>query len=228
DEAIKIGKHLLENAESIDEKISYSQTVANGYLVKGDYNNALFYAFEVNNQAAINEAPSTTKERIHLTLLKFEILKTLNLNSQADAYIEEAKQLIRTINNTKIENELECELLLTDASVSLEIGDINHSFELLNDIQKQFQNEILNNSQLKQKFHLISGAVKSELGDYISAKELLNSSLTNIKQEINPNYFERAISLNYIGRLHFLNKNHQEAIENLLLAIEEAKQIENI
>src|SRR5690606_4266333 len=46
-------------------------------------------------------------------------------------------------------------------------------------------------------------------------------------QQPNPNHFEKARLLTFIGRFNFLNKNHPEAIKNLLLAIEDAKQIDN-
>lgn len=227
EEAIKIGKHLLENAESIDEKIIYSWTIAKGYFVKGDYENTLLYAYKINNQSENNDNESITKERIHLAFLKYNILKTLILNNQADTYVAYAEHLIETINDAKIKTKLKCELLLHKAFLSYEMGEYHEAQNFINEIENNYLSDILNENTLKHRFYIISGAVKSEMGDYDSAMEYFNKSLIYFDQQPNPNHFEKARLLTFIGRFNFLNKNHPEAIKNLLLAIEDAKQIDN-
>lgn len=226
DEAIKIGKHLLKNSASIDDEIVYSLIVAKGYFVKGNYNDALFYAFQTRKN--INKMSFVSKELIHLKFLKYNILKTLKLNSQADDHYVDAENLIETFDDSKEKFLLHCELLLNKACVNYRIGNYKQSQKVLIEIDSLYRKTILEDDWLRQRYNTVLGAVKSELGELETAKMLLDSSYRDLENMPVPNYLVRSALLSHMGRWHFLNKNHPEAITVLLSAIESAKKIDNV
>ena len=101
DESIKIAQHILRTSNNLQEKSALNLLISKGYLVKGDYNKAVLFAFNKENHLeGINE-----KTQVDHYILKAKILRKLYLDKQSKNYLLKAKNLNK--NSSEIVNILE-------------------------------------------------------------------------------------------------------------------------
>src|SRR5690606_23824974 len=76
DETIKVGQHLVSLEDNHSKISAVKRLVSEAYLVKGDYHNALVYAFE----AGYDFERLSIEDKIEVLLLKSSILYDLSLD----------------------------------------------------------------------------------------------------------------------------------------------------
>lgn len=83
DESIKIAEHILKTTNENQGKAMANLLLSQSYLVKGDYNKSIVYAFDESNQ--LDDIDVNTK--IENLIIKATLLRKLHLNSQSQAGI---------------------------------------------------------------------------------------------------------------------------------------------
>src|SRR5690606_24521840 len=89
DEAIKIANHILNTDQEPEESAIVNLLLTKSYLVKGDYNNAIIYAFNDTNK--LDEV--TVKTQIENYILRATLSRKLFLDNQSKEYLNKASVL---------------------------------------------------------------------------------------------------------------------------------------
>lgn len=214
DETIKVGLHLVSLENDFSKISAVKRLVSEAFLVKGDYHNALVYAFE----AGYDFERLTNEDKIEVLFLKSSILYDLSLDAQASNYLNLADNLIENVVSISAKENFENELVLHKIMVLIRKQNFSKSVVLFNE-----SNGFLNgNSDLKQEFDIVKGVVFYNLRQLDSAKIYLNKALDFSSKRKTENFFEKSVVLAEMSKVLFVEKNHKQAIdllnESLILA----------
>ncbi|MDR6967266.1 YesN/AraC family two-component response regulator [Flavobacterium arsenatis] len=222
DEALKIAEHLLKISAIGTEKASLHLLVAESYVVKGNYNNAITSVFEAGKHF---ETIDHTLQ-IKILLLKSALLRDLYLDSQSEKYGLDAEKLTQKLSS-KNNKAFKANFILNKVEMHLERRRSHKAQDLLQKNEMLFKDFSFENPEINQNHIIVKARIFSSLSELDSATIYFNRAIQFSQNRKYPNVFEKAIVYNELGRLYFQKKEHQESIVLLLKALEEAKKISN-
>lgn len=223
DEALKIAEHLLKISAISNEKASLHLLIAESYVVKGNYNNAITSVFEAGKHSKTIDDTL----QIKILLLKSALLRDLYLDSQSEKYWLDAEKITQKLSS-KNNKAFKANVVLNKIEMHLERPRSHKAHDLIQKNQLLFKVLAVENSDVNQDFIIAKARTYSSLSELDSAKIFFNRALQFSQNRKYTNVFEKAIVYNELGRLYFQKKEHQESIILLLKALEEAKKISNM
>lgn len=222
DEAIKIAEHLLKISSISKEKASLNLLMAESYVVKGNYNNAITSVFEAGKYfKTIDDSL-----QIKVLLLKASLSRDLYLDSQSEKYWLDAEKIIQKLSS-KNNKVFEAAVVLNKVELYLERRRSHKAQDLIQKNESLFNGLSIENPDTNQHYIIAKGRIFSSLSELDSATIYFNRALQFSQKRKYPNVFEKAIVYNELGRLYFQKKEHQGSIALLLKALEVAKKINN-
>jgi len=223
DEALKIAEHLLKINSSTTEKASLNVLIAESYVVKGNYNNAITSVFESGKY--FKTIDDTLQ--IKILLLKSALLRDLYLDSQSEKYWLDAERITQKLSS-KNNKAFEAAVVLNKVELYLERRRSHKAQDLIQKNELLFKALSAENPDINQGYSIAKARIFSSLSELDSATIYFNRALQFSQSRKYPNVLEKAIVYNELGRLYFQKKEHQESIVLLLKALEEAKKINNM
>ncbi|UPQ79814.1 AraC family transcriptional regulator [Flavobacterium azooxidireducens] len=220
DETIKVGQHLVSLEDNHSKISAVKRLVSEAFLVKGDYHNALVYAFE----AGYDFERLVIEDKIEVLLLKSSILYDLSLDAQGSTYLKQAGDFIAMIDDFSTKENFENKLILHKIMVLIRKQNFDKSIVLFKET-----NEFLNeNADLKQEFDVVKGVVYFNLRQLDSAQIYFNKALDFSSKRKTENFFEKSVVLAEKSKVFFVEKNHQQAISLLNESLILANKINNV
>lgn len=224
DEALKIAKHLLTKSTSESEKAQINLMIAEIYKVKGDHSNALAYLFEVNEENTGAEPLIFIKASV----AKSEILQKLYLDSQAQKYFERAEERLASV---KDENEkLYCRslMLLEKIEVQADRQNFKKALELIEKNKNQIDEASKQYPYFDLWFTISKGRVYLGVNDFEKASLNFKRAMDLSNKGKNKNSYAEARALMGLANINFHKKSNNQAVPQLLTALNTAKTINNI
>lgn len=220
DETIKVGQHLVSLEVDHSKVSAVKRLVSEAFLVKGDYHNALVYAFE----AGYDFERLAIEDKIEVLLLKSSILYDLSLDAQGSSYLKQAEDFIAMVGDSSIKLNCENKLILHKIMVLIRKQNFSESFVLFKEA-----NEFLDeNTDLKQEFDIIKGVVYFNLKQLDSAQIYFEKAMDFTSKRKTENFFEKSVVLAERSKVFFVEKNHQQAIALLNESLILANKIDNV
>jgi hypothetical protein len=174
EEAIKIGKHLLEsNSFNPSQNNLYHLLISNAYITKGDYSSAIKYIFTTANNEKL-----AIGDQVDILMVKAKILSKLYLDNQSKGYLSQAKLLVNSVKNTAEREVIYSKFVLNSLLIDIERQDFSKAKQFLEfESTKEIQSILRNDTVLKQQFNIAKGVLFSRMNELDSATTFLNSSL---------------------------------------------------
>jgi len=220
DETIKVGQHLVSLEDNHSKISAVKRLVSEAYLVKGDYHNALVYAFE----AGYDFERLAIEDKIEVLLLKSSILFDLSLDAQANTYLKQAEDYVGMVENSSLKDDFENNLLLHEIMVLVRKQNFSKSAVLFNDTNAFLDKNV----DLKQEFNIAKGFVFLNLKQLDSARIYFDKALDFSSKRKTESFFEKSVVLAEKSKVFFVEKNHQQAIALLNESLNLAKKINNV
>ncbi|MBU2938123.1 helix-turn-helix domain-containing protein [Lacinutrix sp. C3R15] len=221
DEAIKIANHILNTSPKLQEKVIANLLLSKSYLVKGDYNNAIIYAFNDSNQ--LEEIDIHT--RIENNIIKAVLLRKLYLDSQSEEYINKASSLTTKLTSKK--TLFESHVYLEQINMLLDRFNINEAITAISEAEAKLKNFLKNNSTENRAFILTKERAYNSLSKYDSAFVYIDKTLDLLNSSENNNLYEKAIIYKELGHLYLQKKEYQKSEETLFIALRYAEILNN-
>lgn len=216
EEAIKIGKHLLNNTEDPKILAKTNVLIARSYETTSNFNQAIIYAF--NAYSYIDDLD--TDLIFEIQLLKSDILRALYMDAQSERYLKDAERLSNKIGN----EEHKLKIILSKAELLLERGEFTAAESLLKHHKKDFEH-LKDNETLLVSYQITKGKVISNLNEIDTAIAYHKNALSLVQK--NNNLFQKS-SINFeLGKLYFLKKETQKSVDFFNTAIIDAEKINN-
>jgi AraC-like DNA-binding protein len=224
EEAIKIGKHLLEsNSFNPSQNNLYHLLISNAYITKGDYSSAIKYIFTTANNEKL-----AIGDQVDILMVKAKILSKLYLDNQSKGYLSQAKLLVNSVKNTAEREVIYSKFVLNSLLIDIERQDFSKAKQFLEfESTKEIQSILRNDTVLKQQFNIAKGVLFSRMNELDSATTFLNSSLAFTNRQKFADPVDKIRIIKELGRVLFLQKNHLKAIELLQEALIYSKTVQN-
>jgi AraC-like DNA-binding protein len=221
DEAIKIANHILNVNQEPQENAIARLILSKSYLVKGDYNKAIIYAF--NENIKLNEI--TIKTRIENNIIKETLLRKLFLDNQSQEYLNKAKLLTSELISEK--DKYEYLIFLEQINMFLDRLDLKEANTAIKEAEVQFKNLLKNNPDERRAFYLIKGRVFNGLGQYDSAFVYINKTKDLLDSSPKNSLYEKALIYMESGLLYLQKKELEKSKESLFIALRFAEILDN-
>ncbi|MDG5491181.1 AraC family transcriptional regulator [Psychroserpens sp. SPM9] len=223
DEAIKIAEHLIKTNQSTQEKANTNLLLAKSYLVKGDYNQSVQFAFsDQNNSDDIR--PDT---QIELHLIKARLLSNIYLNKQGQEYLQLANQLITELPVNRQRDSLQILIKLEQINMHLIEHDNQNAIAAIKTLEQDYQDFFKQNKSEKRSLYFAKEQVYNNLAKYDSASVYINKTLGLINSNTSNNLYQKALIYRELGHLQLLKKEFSKSEENLFIASKFAEIIDN-
>lgn len=220
DQAIKIGEHLLQNADSDTEVCQALFLIAQSYGSKGNNNQALHFAFRARQKAA---HANLKEESVPVTVFIAEILRKLQLEQQSRYYLRCAQADAQ--KNAVLSHWVKGKSGLLSAQTELENRKPEAALESLRKAGISFTNQ-KNYGPDGNDIGWNKAKVFTVLGQNDSAAHYFNRSLGYFQK--NPmQLLGKANLFAEWARLYFQQQQHQKAIEVLLQALPTANKLQH-
>ena len=224
DEAIKIGKLLLNSNSTDKEKAKINLLFAKIYQVKGNYNTALTYLFEVNkNPIAVEK-----EDLIEANIRKAEILRLLYLDNQSKKYLGAATTKIQLIDDKKKQNSIYARIVIEKVLLLIERQNFVEASRLINKEEIKFVDELQGNNDLNENYLIAKGKIYLGLTNYDKALYYFNQLKTVILKDKNSNKIAEINCNIGLASVFFQKKNYQEAINLLQQSLVISKELDNL
>lgn len=224
DESIIIGKHLLKNTSLGSEKAILNVLVAEGYTIKGNYNNAIISVFEAGNY--FKEIDDTLQ--IKILLLKSVLLRNLYLDLQSEKYLHEAGEISKKISLKKFQSLAQAKIALHKIEMNLERRKSQEAQVLIRKNNLLFKKLAVEDSDNNQAFNIVKAKTFSSLSQLDSATVYFNRALHFAQNRKQANVLEKAVILNGLSQVYFQKKAHEKSIALLMEALELVENNSNI
>ncbi|MEZ4855693.1 MAG: helix-turn-helix domain-containing protein [Gelidibacter sp.] len=223
DEAIKIGEHILKSTSKIDAKAPINLMISKSYLAKGDYNQAITFAFESGKQVSDIDVQT----QIEINLLKSELLRILYLSNQSLKYLELAKERLPNLKLKSIRDSLNCNIHLTLVNLYLDKNENQKALDLIRTTNKQFDAFLETHSEENERLFIAKSNVFRKLSMYDSAYVCMDKLQNLSRLETNNNLLDKAFVYNELGQLYIQKKEFKKSEEMLFIALRYAGILNN-
>lgn len=221
DEAIKIADHILKTSRIPQEKASANNILSESYFVKGNYNEAIVFAFDNSNQLeSLND-----DVRIENYILKAKLLRVLFLDKQSQNYLKKAEDLYSKTKNRQ--DKLFHDIDLERINMRIERLNSAEALTAINHLENQLNSFYKKNSDAKRSLFLAKERAFIDLAKLDSADVYMDKTLALIDTFQIKNLYEKAIIYKELGRLHLKEKAFVNTEESLFLAMRFAEIINN-
>ncbi|MBV7269631.1 hypothetical protein, partial [Winogradskyella luteola] len=170
DESIKIADHILNISHQPEESAIANLLLSKGYLVKGDYNNALLHAFDEINQFE----DIAIETRIENYILKATLLRKLYLDTQSGEYLNKAKMLASKMDSGK--NHINYLIFLERTNMLLDRLNTNEAILDIRTSEIKFETLLKNDVDKERAYYLIKERAFNRLSQYDSAFVYMNKT----------------------------------------------------
>ncbi|GGG39716.1 helix-turn-helix domain-containing protein [Bizionia arctica] len=221
DEAIKIASHILNSNQEPQERAIANLLLSKGYLVKGDYNNAIIHAFDDTNQLDRIDI----KTRIENHIIKATLLRKLYLDQQSQEYLNKASLLTSKLISDK--NLFESQISLEHIHMLLDRLNTDEAITAIDKAKIQFKSFLITNFDEKRAFYLVKERAFFSLSKYDSAFVYIEKTLDLLNSSPKNNLYEKALIYKELGHLYLQKKEFEKCKENLFIALRFAEIINN-
>ncbi len=223
DEAIKIGEHLLKNAEDVQQRTRIELILGKSYLVKGDYNLAAQSIFnKANNLPELNIEIQT-----EAYLLKAKLLRLLYLDKQSQNHLFKAQELVSQLPKNARHDSLQFHIVLENIYMKLDRRENHEALNGLDNAYNRFRNFLKTHPIENRNLYLAKEMAYNKLAIYDSAFVYLDKTRFLIDSTTHNNLFEKAIIYSELGHLNLQKKDFRESEISLFIALKFAELIDN-
>ncbi|SDJ15887.1 helix-turn-helix domain-containing protein [Flavobacterium noncentrifugens] len=218
-QAIKIGEHLLINAQKSNEKAAANFLIAESYLSMGNYKDALSFGFQAKSSG-------NSELQLKSDLLISGILRQLKLGRQADIYLAEAEELASKTSGD-LQHFANGKIFYEKALAQIAAQNPKQALEIFQKSQSEF-NQIKNTDGKSFGYKAIAGIGKaySAMANYPKAAEYLNHALGFSRKNPKNLILETQV-LCEISKMDFQQKQHHKAIDCLFTALKPAENLQH-
>lgn len=221
DEAIKIADHILKTSLIPQEKAIANNFISESYFVKGNYNEAIVFAFDNTNQlASVND-----DVRIENYILKAKLLRVLFLDKQSQNYLKKAEDLYSKTENRR--DKLLHNIALERINMRIDRLNSAEALTAINHLEDQLHSFYQKNSDEQRGLFLAKERAFIDLVKLDSAHVYMAKTLALIDTFQIKNLYEKAVIYKELGRLHLKEKAFINTEESLFLAMRFAEMINN-
>ncbi len=224
DEAIKIGKLLLNSNSTDKEKAKINLLFAKIYQVKGNYNTALTYLFEVNK----NPLSVEKEDLIEANIRKAKILRLLYLDNQSKKYLRVASDNIQLIDDKKKQKSIYPRIVIEKTLLLIERQNFVEASRLINKEEIKFVDELQESNDLNKDYLIAKGKIYIGLNNYDKALYYFNQLKAVILKDKNSNKIDDINCNIGLATVFFQKKNYQEAISLLQKSLLISKELDNL
>lgn len=223
DEAIKIAEHVLKSVDLPQEIAATNLLLARIYLVKGDYNQAVTYAFNSNNHLT----DVSTSTRVEINTLKSKLLRKLYLNKLSKDYLLKAKALVDVLPNKEDRNRLLSQIALEEINSQLDKRNYDEALLTINEAEIKFSSFLELNKSNKSDFYIAKIQALNNLSRFDSARVYMDRALDLMNSPQENNLYKKTVIFRDIGHLHLQQKEFKQSEEALFIALRFAEIIDN-
>ena len=223
DESLKITEHLLKTSQDSEQIVISNLLIAKAQLVKGNYHEAVIYAFDEKN---LSESISKSS-KIELNLFKAQLLRLIYLDKQALVYLENGQALVDNLETNTYKDSLQSLIRLEQININIERRKSEDALKLINKTESQFSKFFKTNITEKRALYLAKERAFNSLSKYDSAEiyidktyDLLNSSPIN-------DLYQKTLIYKELGNLQLQKKDYKKCEESLLIASKFAEILDN-
>lgn len=218
DEAIKIGRHLIENANNKNELAAFNLLLTEAYQTKGDYENMVNHIFPIYSL----NGELDDYHKIKSLYLKSEILQKLYLDSQSAKYYQQAQALLYKFSQPE-QKELIVSNKINRVFIYLDRFENKSALEAINDFNKS--NEL--DPKTTFRIHLAKALAFNASAISDSASHYLNKVEVYLNKNHQANNYDLALFQLERSKIYYSQKQYHQAIELLENALEIANFLEN-
>ncbi|WP_452224634.1 helix-turn-helix domain-containing protein [Lacinutrix chionoecetis] len=224
DEALKITKHILKTSQDDQAKAVTNLLIAKSYLVKGDFNEAMKYAFYDDN--LFNKV--SDKTLIELNIIRAKLLRKVYLDKQSQKYLKTATTLTKNLSYKGIEKDsLQCLIFLEQINRQINRLEDQEALLKIDSVANTYKLFLENNVTEKQSLFLAKERAYSNLAKYDSAAVYIDKTLKMIDSAQITNLYQKAIIYKELGHLFLQKKEFSKSEETLFIASKFAEIINN-
>lgn len=224
EESIKIGKHLLQNAQLDTEKIIPHLILSKSYYSKGDLNIAIMHAFDVTKYSKKN----ISKAMIESLLIKYDIMRTLYIDGQAKKYLQELEAITAFATWDSLSTQINSKLALIDLKTSLDRQNYKEADTLIKKINKKNLHYIQNSTDLNQQYNICKGILFANTGFIDKAFAYLREAKIFSDKREEKNNIEQVLILFELGKLYSFKKEYAKAITYFKESLQLANKLEHV
>ncbi|WP_435135815.1 helix-turn-helix domain-containing protein [Formosa sp. A9] len=223
DEAIKIAEHLLKSTDTPQDQLVPNVLLANSYFVKGQYQQAIIHAFEIDD----NILQSDTKTLIELNILKSKLLNELALYKQAAHYLNIARVAAQKQTNFKDKTAQLTQVTLQDVALLLSKRDTKSALNLLNQPQLKQYIAASTDSEVQMDYYLAKSKAFNNLSVIDSADVYIKKALQLTQNITYNNIYKETLIYSELENLLLKQRNFKESEMTLFIAMRYASVINN-
>jgi len=225
EQALKIAQHLLSKTNVTNiEKAKINFLIAKAYRIKGDYSSALIFLYEEKNYSDY----LSKKEKIIIEIEKISLLRELSLDQQARKILRALEGTISTITDKGLLDYFKTKVAVEASQFLLKEDRIDQGLTLL--LRKKYlldnKNKDLQYSQIDYNLVLAHFYLQKKV--LVKAEEIFNTLITDIGKKNESNLYVIVQSQIGLANIHFLKKEHSEAINLLEEALLNSRKLTNI
>ncbi|WP_179006738.1 helix-turn-helix domain-containing protein [Winogradskyella forsetii] len=222
DESIKIAEHLLKTSSENQGKAMANLLLSQCYMIKGDYNRALNYAF--NEYSQFEDVNVIT--RIENFILKATLLRELRLNQQSQYYLDKGQALTVGLDS-KSRDSLLFLIKLETIKMLLNNRDTQEALDSLNKIEKESKSFLSQHVNQNRGLLLSKLRAFSDLSKYDSAFVCIDKIMALMKVGPLNSLYEKACIYRELGHLQLQKKEFSKSEETLFIALKYAEILDN-
>lgn len=217
----KIVNYILNKSENKEELAQASLLLAQSYYVRGRFSKAIKQALSAKEMA---DTSGGTSIKLKTNLFAIQLLRMLGLDTVADNYLSELLQFQKKNKDPNLSTWLEGKLNQDKAAINFDLGHTVIAIEYLQKARFQFQKSRDTTAVNDASLSLVESFMQNSKID--SANYYLERTLADIKTT-KYNDFQKLRALNNLGKLYFLEKKHQNAIEIYQQALNLSNKLAN-
>ncbi len=220
-EAIKIADHIANISQNPNQKAIANLILAKSYLTKGDYDNAIIFAFDDSNMAdKVN-----INTRIETNILKATLLRKLYLDIQSLEYLDIARSLYS--ENSTDKEIFKFQFVLEHINMLLDRLKIDEALAEIKASEIEFKSFLDKNVNQKRALYLVTAKAYNSLTQSDSVAVYLDKTFELINTSKNNNLIEKAQIYKELGVLQLHKKAFKESKETLFIALQFAEILDN-
>lgn len=220
-EAIKIANLILNTSQKPQVVATANLLLSTSFFVKGDYNNAIIYAFDNVNQ--LDEI--ALKTRIENNILKAKLLRNLYLDNQSTEYLNKASLLVTKLTSEK--DLVNYQIALEHINFLLNRLKTNEAVAAIENVTVKFDGFLKNNRDEQRAYYLVKEKVFNDMSKYDSAFVYIDKTIDLLNITKKNNLYEKAHIYKELGILYLQKKEFKKSTEALFIALRFAEILGN-
>lgn len=224
DESLKIAQHLLKTSQDKEQLIMSNILIAKAQLIKGNYHEAVIYAFDQNN---LDESAIDTPAQIELNLLRAELLRQLYLDQQSQDYLAKGEALANNLPTNSFKDSVQCLLQLEHVTRHLERRNNEEALSLIANFERQHNAFLKSNPTQKRALFLAKEIAFNNLSQFDSAKAYIDKTIKLLDGAKVNDLYQKAVIYKELSYLQLQEKAFDESEKSLFIAATFAEIIDN-